>query len=443
MRGGGARKKCSVKRVKRKGVKMTSGSVAVPKGEAMAVFRHERATVPSWFRLGQEQLYGRLASGNGGASVALSYAMDSAVLDGQRPAIIMTRELRGFAHGGEGRLSGLVAERVAANLADQAEMRRVIASVAGEFPNMLLDGDGDATLYGEEGVLIIGSSRGGMGVNARFFSQEFHDRVLAKIWTETVPYVREVPAPAGEQYLLVLTDQGYQPKETRSLALPMVREHYAPDVVEKFDVVVRELAAAEPPGRLVLIEGVPGTGKTFLCRAIFDGCKEAAFLMVQSSIIEDLTGPTLLRSLLDFYENTVSRGQRIVLVLEDGDECVREREDGKEGPVAALLALSDGLLGHVLDLRIVVTTNKKIAKMDPAVLRPGRLLSRIEVGALPPGQVERLVAKKSGCDEAEVRRWFGRHDEGATLAQVFERARALAAPPETRRIEDFKRMVGR
>ena len=50
--------------------------------------------------------------------------------------------------------------------------------------------------------------------------------------------------------------------------------------------------------------------------------------------------------------------------------------------IAAVLNLSDGILGALLDLRIVATTNAHKAALDAAVMRAGRLSAVAEVGKL-------------------------------------------------------------
>ena len=77
--------------------------------------------------------------------------------------------------------------------------------------------------------------------------------------------------------------------------------------------------------------------------------------------------------------------------------------------------LADGILGHVLDLRVVVTTNAKKIEIDPALLRPGRLASRIEVARFS----EEFAASVYERLKGEAAPKLGR----STLAEVYQAAR--------------------
>ena len=72
----------------------------------------------------------------------------------------------------------------------------------------------------------------------------------------------------------------------------------------------------------------------------------------------------------------------IALVLEDADRCLVTRGENNINSIQSLLNLGDGILGSLLDLRIIATTNAKKLEMEAAILRPGRLSKRLEVGAL-------------------------------------------------------------
>lgn len=70
--------------------------------------------------------------------------------------------------------------------------------------------------------------------------------------------------------------------------------------------------------------------------------------------------------------------------------------------------LTDGLLGQGLNLIVAITTNERLSRLHPAIIRPGRCIAQIEVGRLSPG---------------EARAWLGRaapiDADGATLAELF------------------------
>lgn len=113
-----------------------------------------------------------------------------------------------------------------------------------------------------------------------------------------------------------------------------------------------------------------------------------------------------------------------LLVVEDCDDLVRGDVRSSSGqPLSRLLNLTDGLVGQGRDVLVALTTNDDVARLHPAVVRPGRCLAQVEVGALP---------------FAEAADWLGTTEGlGArtTLAELFAlrdgRAPVRVAEPDT------------
>jgi hypothetical protein len=94
-----------------------------------------------------------------------------------------------------------------------------------------------------------------------------------------------------------------------------------------------------------------------------------------------------------------------LLLLEDCDELIRGEAKQHTGQaLSRLLNLTDGLLGQGRKVLVAITTNEDLARLHPAIVRPGRCLARIEVPALPFG---------------EAASWLGTTADGATLAELY------------------------
>jgi ATP-dependent 26S proteasome regulatory subunit len=61
--------------------------------------------------------------------------------------------------------------------------------------------------------------------------------------------------------------------------------------------------------------------------------------------------------------------------------------------VSAILNISDGMLADFLSLQIICTINCSAADIDPALLRPGRLLCHRVFGRLDYPQAARLAER--------------------------------------------------
>ncbi len=82
---------------------------------------------------------------------------------------------------------------------------------------------------------------------------------------------------------------------------------------------------------------------------------------------------------------------RKVLILEDAESVLLRRGDDNREKVATLLNLTDGMLGDALGLHVVCTLNSELADLDPALLRPGRLVAHRDFELLNTDEARRLA----------------------------------------------------
>jgi ATP-dependent 26S proteasome regulatory subunit len=105
--------------------------------------------------------------------------------------------------------------------------------------------------------------------------------------------------------------------------------------------------------------------------------------------------------------------------------------------IQSLLNLGDGILGSLLDLRIVATTNADELKMEAAILRPGRLSRMLEVGFLDPktaqGVFHRLIP---GAKLPEKLLDIKGREFKVTLAEVYSLARQSGWEPPSRKVQE-------
>jgi hypothetical protein len=224
-------------------------------------------------------------------------------------------------------------------------------------------------------------------------------------------------------------------------AVTLERENYHPDVIEGYDYVVSELQSTSPAGRLVLLEGPPGTGKTFMIRGLVDDVPKATFVIVPPKMIGELGSPEIVPLLVEEKR----RGVPLIFILEDADEAVTRRTKGsgdKLPIVSSVLNLGDGILGSLLDVRVVATTNAPEVRLDTAVTRKGRLLKRLTLKRLEADQAGGVLARLVGEEKAltggdppwHIKATNGDNNHNPSLADVYMHARTLGwLPPK---IED-------
>ncbi len=229
-------------------------------------------------------------------------------------------------------------------------------------------------------------------------------------------------------------------KSTDSISMPMIDEdgklsfvtlgapiskavyepsNYDESVNAQFDFVVKELnKTTEPAGRLVVIQGPAGTGKSFLVRSLISSLN-SKHLLFPSALATNLDSPTFYPKLIE--EKSQSESDSLTIFIEDGDEYLMHRDESNRSKVSTILNLCDGLLAVHLNCRIIITSNTPEEAMDPAITREGRLLSFINVGALEPAQANAVFQRISGSP--------GSYTDKTTLAKVYSDAKKTGFTP--------------
>lgn len=239
--------------------------------------------------------------------------------------------------------------------------------------------------------------------------------------------------PEGRVHVLVPTPSGISKYAIGLGAIPLEKINYRPEVLIGYNRIVKDLDSPNPLGRLAILSGPTGTGKTYLIRALMGELPKVVFLLLPSNMTANLSGPEILSALIDaseeinctcdecleandnrldklqdFFESkdlvpypipgksVHSRKRTIALVIEDADECLSNRASDNISAISSVLNLSDGIIGNCLDLRIICTTNQEIENIDCALLRSGRLSEHIEVGLLDVEQAK-AAYRQIGC----------------------------------------------
>jgi hypothetical protein len=221
--------------------------------------------------------------------------------------------------------------------------------------------------------------------------------------------------PKGSVSVIVQRSSGLGIDQIGLGAVNFEERNYDAEVVGLFKHVVGDLNAKTPCGRLAILDGAPGTGKTYLVRSMLGMCPKVNFVILNADMVASLSGPSLIKVLTDAQNHDFP----LVLIIEDADSCLSQRAADNVGSISTLLNLGDGILGAMLNLRIVATTNaghiKGSANMDPAIMRSGRLCRRIHVGKLTAEHANKRLREL----HAEATHEFGLP---TNLADVYRKA---------------------
>lgn len=153
---------------------------------------------------------------------------------------------------------------------------------------------------------------------------------------------------------------------------------YYNDDFKEVDAIIKSRLAHKHDKGIVLLHGLPGTGKTTYLRHLIGELKKKV-LFVSPSVAGNLMNPEFIDLLID--------NPNAVLVIEDAENILMDRKLNSTSSVSNLLNISDGLLSDCLSVQIICTFNNSLSLIDSALMRKGRLIAKYEFG--------KLVAEKS------------------------------------------------
>lgn len=189
----------------------------------------------------------------------------------------------------------------------------------------------------------------------------------------------------------------------------------------------------------ILLFGPPGTGKTFIAKAVA-GELDAAFFSVSGSQIKDKYVGETEKNMRRLFE-AADEHKCSVIFIDEAESILKKRSaEDKVSPVTDFLILADGLKERKNTLLLLGGTNNPW-DIDPAVLRPGRFGKRIYVGL--PDEDARLAIFKLNLKETPLDPYIRLEDfakmsegySGADIKGICERAKKKAIG---RLIEDPK-----
>jgi len=175
-------------------------------------------------------------------------------------------------------------------------------------------------------------------------------------------------------------------------AKPVSQEHYP--FIPNLHGWIDDFFASTAP--IVILNGPPGTGKTNLITHMIERNHREVITTHDSELMR-----------MDSLYASFLRGGRDMLVVEDADLLLLSRQASENTTMSKLLNVSEGVV-DVGTKKIVFTANiDNAAKIDQAIMRPGRCYDLIDFRPLDPAEILALgVGGMWPC--------------GATLAQLFK-----------------------
>jgi ATPase family associated with various cellular activities (AAA) len=156
--------------------------------------------------------------------------------------------------------------------------------------------------------------------------------------------------------------------------------YYEDDFAPVDQVINKRLNNAKDKG-IVLLHGLPGTGKTTYLRHVIGKIKKKV-LFLSPSVAKDIASPGFVQLLIN--------NPNSIMVIEDAENLIMDRRFNNGSGVSGLLNIADGLMADFLNVQIICTFNSPLTMVDSALMRQGRLIAKYEFGKLSVAKAQRL-----------------------------------------------------
>ena len=184
-----------------------------------------------------------------------------------------------------------------------------------------------------------------------------------------------------EMNLIIKSSAGFELKSMEIKKTKLDLDLFYEDDFRETDELIRKRLGQKKDKGIVLLHGLPGTGKTTYLRHLIGRIKKK-ILFISPAVASGLLNPDFVDLLI---ENPDS-----VLIIEDAENIITDRKLDAGSAVSDLLNLSDGLLADCLNVQMICTFNSPLTMIDSALLRKGRLIAQYEFGKLSIAKSQRL-----------------------------------------------------
>jgi len=234
-----------------------------------------------------------------------------------------------------------------------------------------------------------------------YFCPLLKNKKLIEQFLEEIADLNVLFVPDSEKnfYMIAQGPQGLYKQKTTFNNIEIKDNRYDLYYGESFPYEkIVNFVKEEHPESLMLLHGVPGSGKSNLIKNLITECVDDV-IYIPPSMVSVISQPTFVSFMLE------NRG--CILLIEDAEEILSiDRNSGTQN----ILGMTDGFLRDCMKMRIICTFNCDLKKIDPALMRKGRLYYEYHFGKLSIKDGQRL----SDHCELDVK-----IQEEMTLAEIF------------------------
>lgn len=201
-----------------------------------------------------------------------------------------------------------------------------------------------------------------------------------------------------------------------------IKENYDDSFVDIHEKILNWATDFDlPNNRITLLHGEPGAGKTNYIKYIMNELPSVRKIYIPPFYITALSDPSFMGFIKD-YSNSL-------LIVEDAENILVSREqESDNSAMSIILNLSDGIMGNILNFKIIATFNTEEKNIDAALKRRGRMFIKHHFGKLSKEKTKQLYKKLYNVDPPE---------EQMVLADIYNSEDNGNTKPKEKRVMGF------